>query len=126
MANLMETISALNSISDIKVFQGNSLCIVTSNDVFIGTQITVNNSDAVYTDTSNLIKHIYYLSLQSSDERRRNGEFINLDKTILLANVKYKVGRVIMEANHIVLNIAQVVSLHVLPTETAEEFLQHL
>ena len=126
MANLMDTISALSSITEIKDIQGNSLCIITSNGVYVGTQITVNNSDAVYTNTNNLIRHIYYLSIQNSENNVVNGKAVNLDETILLENVKYKVGKVVMTANHVVLNISQIVSLHVLQTETAEAFLQKL
>lgn len=55
-----------------------------------------------------------------------NGKAVNLDETILLENVKYKVGKIVMTANHVVLNISQIVSLHVLQTETAEAFLQKL
>lgn len=129
MGNLMETIGAYRVIlEDEAIGKDNTLMIVTSNGIYFGTPILAEKITTFKT-TDDLMQLGYYQANYSSEEEVEDESFdlpeLKLDETILLKDVKYKTGNVVVTAQYLVLNLNQVISVQIGFKDTIEKILGH-
>ena len=74
MANLIRTIHMVAGISSsLEMLQGNTMCFITTNGVIIGNPIKVDE-DYELTDTKEMLKLQYHLSIQKSKKKKTTKE----------------------------------------------------
>ena len=123
MANLIRTIHMVAGISlSLEMLQGNTMCFITTNGVIIGNPIKVDE-DYELTDTKEMLKLQYHLSIQKSKKIETPED---IQETILLEKVKYKVGNTTINLDYLIVNKAQIIAFYSASEEDAKSFIEEL
>jgi len=121
MANLIRTIHMVAGISlSLEILQGNTMCFITPNGVIIGNPIKVDE-DYELTDTKEMLKLQYHLSIQKSKKIEIPED---IQETILLEKVKYKVGNTILNLDYLIVNKAQIIAFYSASEEDVKSFIE--
>lgn len=127
MANLLDTIVSFSSVTKLEELKGNTLCFITTNGVVLGKPINVEPHESDVKTNEDLIKLLYGESIKFTKEINDENELKrNLEETILLEDVKYKVGKTTLNMKHFVLNTSQIVGVFLTSTDQVEDFLNSL
>ena len=123
MANLIRTIHMVAGItSSLEMLQGNTMCFITTNGVIIGNPIKVDE-DYELTDTKEMLKLQYHLSIQKSKKIETPED---IQETILLEKVKYKVGNTTINLDYLIVNKAQIIAFYSASEEDVKSFIEEL
>jgi len=123
MANLIRTIHMVAGISSsLEMLQGNTMCFITTNGVIIGNPIKVDE-DYELTDTKEMLKLQYHLSIQKS---KKIETLEDIQETILLEKVKYKVGNTTINLDYLIVNKAQIIAFYSASEEDVKSFIEEL
>ena len=123
MANLIRTIHMVAATSlTLEMLQGNTMCFITTNGVIIGNPIKVDE-DYELTDTKEMLKLQYHLSIQKSKKIETPED---IQETILLEKVKYKVGNTTINLDYLIVNKAQIIAFYSAPEEDLKSFIEEL
>lgn len=123
MANLIRTIHMVAGISlTLEILQGNTMCFITTNGVIIGNPIKVDE-DYELTDTKEMLKLQYHLSIQKSKKIETPED---IQETILLEKVKYKVGNTTINLDYLIVNKAQIIAFYSASEEDVKSFIEEL
>ena len=123
MANLIRTIHMVAGISlTLEMLQGNTMCFITTNGVIIGNPIKVDE-DYELTDTKEMLKLQYHLSIQKS---KKIETLEDIQETILLEKVKYKVGNTTINLDYLIVNKAQIIAFYSASEEDVNSFIEEL
>lgn len=123
MANLIRTIHMVAGISlTLEMLQGNTMCFITTNGVIIGNPIKVDENYEL-TDTKEMLKLQYHLSIQRSKKIETPED---IQETILLEKVKYKVGNTTINLDYLIVNKAQIIAFYSASEEDAKSFIEEL
>lgn len=123
MANLIRTIHMVAGTSlSLEMLQGNTMCFITTNGVIIGNPIKVDE-DYELTDTKEMLKLQYHLSIQKSKKIETPED---IQETILLEKVKYKVGNTIINLDYLIVNKAQIIAFYSASEEDLKIFIEEL
>ncbi len=123
MANLIRTIHMVAGISSsLEILQGNTMCFITTNGVIIGNPIKVDE-DYELTDTKEMLKLQYHLSIQRS---KKIETLEDIQETILLEKVKYKVGNTTINLDYLIVNKAQIIAFYSASEEDVKSFIEEL
>lgn len=123
MANLIRTIHMVAGTSlSLEMLQGNTMCFITTNGVIIGNPIKVDE-DYELTDTKEMLKLQYHLSIQKSKKIETPED---IQETILLEKVKYKVGNTIINLDYLIVNKAQIIAFYSASEEDLKSFIEEL
>ena len=121
MANLIRTIHMVAGISSsLEMLQGNTMCFITTNGVIIGNPIKVDE-DYELTDTKEMLKLQYHLSIQKS---KKIETLEDIQETILLEKVKYKVGNTTINLDYLIVNKAQIIAFYSASEEDVKSFIE--
>ena len=121
MANLIRTIHMVAGISSsLEMLQGNTMCFITTNGVIIGNPIKVDE-DYELTDTKEMLKLQYHLSIQKSKKIETPED---IQETILLEKVKYKVGNTTINLDYLIVNKAQIIAFYSASEEDVKSFIE--
>jgi len=123
MANLIRTIHMVAGISSsLEMLQGNTMCFITTNGVIIGNPIKVDE-DYELTDTKEMLKLQYHLSIQKSKKIETPED---IQETILLEKVKYKVGNTTINLDYLIVNKAQIIAFYSASEEDVKSFIEEI
>ena len=123
MANLIRTIHMVAATSlSLEMLQGNTMCFITTNGVIIGNPIKVDE-DYELTDTKEMLKLQYHLSIQKSKKIETPED---IQETILLEKVKYKVGNTTINLDYLIVNKAQIIAFYSASEEDLKSFIEEL
>ena len=123
MANLIRTIHMVAATSlTLEMLQGNTMCFITTNGVIIGNPIKVDE-DYELTDTKEMLKLQYHLSIQRSKKIETPED---IQETILLEKVKYKVGNTTINLDYLIVNKAQIIAFYSASEEDVKSFIEEL
>ena len=123
MANLIRTIHMVAATSlSLEMLQGNTMCFITTNGVIIGNPIKVDE-DYELTDTKEMLKLQYHLSIQKSKKIETPED---IQETILLEKVKYKVGNTTINLDYLIVNKAQIIAFYSASEEDVKSFIEEL
>lgn len=123
MANLIRTIHMVAGTSlSLEMLQGNTMCFITTNGVIIGNPIKVDE-DYELTDTKEMLKLQYHLSIQKSKKIETPED---IQETILLEKVKYKVGNTTINLDYLIVNKAQIIAFYSASEEDLKSFIEEL
>ena len=123
MANLIRTIHMVAATSlTLEMLQGNTMCFITTNGVIIGNPIKVDENYEL-TDTKEMLKLQYHLSIQRSKKIETPED---IQETILLEKVKYKVGNTTINLDYLIVNKAQIIAFYSASEEDAKSFIEEL
>lgn len=123
MANLIRTIHMVAGISlSLEMLQGNTMCFITTNGVIIGNPIKVDENYEL-TDTKEMLKLQYHLSIQKSKKIETPED---IQETILLEKVKYKIGNTTINLDYLIVNKAQIIAFYSASEEDVKSFIEEL
>ena len=123
MANLIRTIHMVAGISlTLEILQGHTMCFITTNGVIIGKKNKVDE-DYELTDTKEMLKLQYHLSIQKSKKIETPED---IQETILLEKVKYKVGNTTINLDYLIVNKAQIIAFYSASEEDVKSFIEEL
>lgn len=123
MANLIRTIHMVAATSlSLEMLQGNTMCFITTNGVIMGNPIKVDE-DYELTDTKEMLKLQYHLSIQKSKKIETPED---IQETILLEKVKYKVGNTIINLDYLIVNKAQIIAFYSASEEDVNSFIEEI
>lgn len=123
MANLIRTIHMVAGTSlSLEILQGNTMCFITTNGVIIGNPIKVDE-DYELTDTKEMLKLQYHLSIQKSKKIETPED---IQETILLEKVKYKVGNTTINLDYLIVNKAQIIAFYSASEEDLKSLIEEL
>lgn len=123
MANLIRTIHMVAGTSlSLEMLQGNTMCFITTNGVIIGNPIKVDE-DYELTDTKEMLKLQYHLSIQKSKKIETPED---IQETILLEKVKYKVGNTTINLDYLIVNKAQIIAFYSASEEDLKSLIEEL
>ena len=106
----------------LEMLQGNTMCFITTNGVIIGNPIKVDE-DYELTDTKEMLKLQYHLSIQKS---KKIETLEDIQETILLEKVKYKVGNTTINLDYLIVNKAQIIAFYSASEEDVKSFIEEL
>jgi len=108
--------------SSLEMLQGNTMCFITTNGVIIGNPIKVDE-DYELTDTKEMLKLQYHLSIQKSKKIETPED---IQETILLEKVKYKVGNTTINLDYLIVNKAQIIAFYSASEEDVKSFIEEI
>ncbi|WP_017379773.1 hypothetical protein [Paenisporosarcina sp. TG-14] len=130
IGNLQETINTFRIVLEGDLGKSNCLSFVTTNGIYFGKQILVNNDLKEVNNTDELTPFIYSKANFFTEEEFNNEENtflkeLDLNETILLEDVKFKCRKAIIQIKHVVLNVNQIVSVQLVSNQAVDEFLEN-
>lgn len=128
MGNLQETINSFKTIVTYEELSDYTLMFIASNGLYFGTPIDLHNDIEEVQNSEDLPLFAYTQANIVTEEELENEEYsylkdLNFKETILLENVKFKIGKVITNTMYSVLNVNQIVSLQIVPKDVVDEIL---
>lgn len=124
MSNIKADITAINSVIELERFQDHSLCIITTNGVFVGTLVRNDQLGGPYLDPGKITEFAHSLAVEANEKKVNATAALN--QTILLENVKYSVGRLLHETNNVIINISQIVAVQAIRPHEVINYLEKL